>query len=209
MSHTLHRIKTETGKQDDYVVLVMPARGVNNQDCVEVFVKYLCLLYQFNPINMGGITIGTLATNTFEELLENVTPEAPMIHAVFKDRDTLIRVMKALKESDYGYSVVVSGLVDDVGCCAKEAGIQRHSVGLTLGIWGDTSKLPPEGILEITTMCGHAMISVNLVSKMIEDIRKGRITARQAAEKLAEPCVCGIFNTDKAERLLKELAEKL
>ncbi len=209
MSHTLHRIKTETGKQDDYVVLVMPARGINNQNSVEVFTKYLCLLYQFNPVNMGGITIGTLATNTFEELLENVNPEAPMIHAVFKDRDTLIQVMKALKEADYGYSVVVSGLVDDVGCCAKEAGIQRHSVDLTLGTCGDTSKLPPEGILQITTICGHAMISVNLVSKMIEDIRKGRISPRQAAEKLAEPCVCGIFNTDKAERLLGELAEKL
>lgn len=209
MSHTLHRIKTESGKQDDYVVLIMPARGINNQNCVEIYKKYMQLLYQFDPVNMGGMKIGTLATNTFEELLENISPEAPMIHAVYKDRDTLIEVMKALKEADYGYSVVVSGLVDDVGCCAKEAGIQRHSVDLTLGIWGDTSKLPPEGILEITTMCGHAMISVNLVNKMIEDIRKGRITSRQAAVKLAEPCACGIFNVDKAERLLGELAEKL
>lgn len=209
MSHTLHRIKTENGKHDDYVVLIMPARGINNQSSVEVFRKYLCLLYQFKPVNMGGMKIGTLATNTFDELLENVSPEAPMIHAVYKDRDTLIAVMKALKEADYGYSVVVSGLVDDVDCCAKQAGIQRHSVDLTLGIWGDTSKLPPESILEITTMCGHAMVSVNLVSKMIEDIRKGRISARQAAVKLAEPCACGIFNVDKAERLLKELSEKL
>ena len=132
-----------------------------------------------------------------------------MIHAVFSDRDTLINVMKALKEADYGYSVVVSGLVDDVDCCAKKAGIQRHSVDLTLGTWGDTSKLPPEGVLEITTMCGHAMISANLVNKMIEDIRAGRTTPRKAAVKLAEPCVCGIFNIDKAERLLNELAEKL
>ena len=132
-----------------------------------------------------------------------------MIHAVFSDRDTLIAVMKALKEADYGYSVVVSGLVDDVDCCAKKAGIQRHSVDLSLGIWGKIDKLPDEKIMEITTMCGHGMISANLVSKMIDDIRAGRTTARKAAVKLAEPCACGIFNIDKAEALLNELAEKL
>lgn len=209
MSHTLHRIKTESGKTDDYVVLIMPARGINNKDCINVYRKYMQLLYSFKPVNMGGLKIGTLASNSFEELMENVTEDAPMLHAVYRDRDTLIEVMKALKAADYGYSVVVSGLVDDVDCCAKSAGIQRHSVDLTLGIWGDTSKLPPEGILEITTMCGHAMVSANLVNKMIEDIRKGIIRPRKAAEKLAEPCACGIFNTDKAERLLRELAEKL
>ncbi|MBR4405219.1 MAG: hypothetical protein IKT30_02475 [Bacteroidaceae bacterium] len=209
MSHTLHRIKTETGKQDDYVVLIMPARGINNHDVVNTFRKYMKLLYSFSPVNMGGLKVGTLVSNSFEELLENVSEDAPMIHAVYKDRETLIEVMKALKEADYGYSVVVSGLVEDVDCCAKQAGIQRHSVDLTLGIWGDTSKLPPEGVLEITTMCGHAMVSANLVNKMIDDIRKGKTTARKAAEKLAEPCACGIFNTDKAERLLNELSEKL
>jgi len=209
MSHTLHRVKTESGKTDDYVVLIMPARGINNQDCVNVFRKYMALLYSFSPVNMGGLKVGTLASNSYEELLENVTEDVPMIHAVYKDRDTLIEVMKALKEADYGYSVVVSGLVDDVDCCAKQSGIQRHSVDLTLGIWGDVSKLPPEGVLEITTMCGHAMISANLVTKMINDIRKGVTTAKKAAKTLAEPCACGIFNIDKAERLLNELAEKL
>ena len=187
----------------------MPARGINNQNSVEVFRKYMDLLIKFDPVNMGGMKMGTLATNTFEEIKANISPDAPMMHAVFKDRDTLIEVMKALKEADYGYSVVVSGLVDDVDCCAKKAGIQRHSVDITLGTWGDTSKLTPEEILEITTMCGHAMISVNLVKKMIADIRKGIITPRKAAQKLAEPCVCGIFNTDKAERLLTELSEKV
>ena len=33
--------------------------------------------------------------------------------------------------------------------------------------------------------------------------------ALEAAVKLAEPCACGIFNIDKAEALLNELAAKL
>ena len=209
MTHTLHRVKTVEGRTNDYVVLIMPARSINNQNCVEVYKKYLDLLAPFHPVNMGGIGIGNLATNTIEELRENVTAEAPMLHAVFKDRDTLVEVMKALREADYGYSVVVSGLVDDVDCCAKEAGIQRHAVDLSLGIWGAVQKLPDEQVMEITTMCGHAMISANLVYKMIDDIKKGKITSKQAAAKLAEPCACGIFNIDKAEALLHELAEKL
>ena len=136
MTHTLHRVKTVEGRTNDYVVLIMPARSINNQNCVEVYKKYIDLLAPFHPVNMGGIGIGNLATNTIEELRENVTAEAPMLHAVFKDRDTLVEVMKALREADYGYSVVVSGLVDDVDCCAKKAGIQRHAVDLSLGIWG-------------------------------------------------------------------------
>ena len=132
-----------------------------------------------------------------------------MVHGVFDTRDKLIEVMKALKEADYGYSVVVSGLLDDVGCCAKEAGIQRHSVDISLGIWGNLDKLPEPRILEITTMCGHAMISAGLVLKMVEDIRAGRKTAKDGAKELSKPCACGIFNPIKAEALLLELAEKL
>jgi len=209
MSHTLHRVKTENGKTNDYVVLIMPARGINNQNCVEVFCKYLDLLANFHPVNMGGIGCGNMVLNTLEEMKANLKPDVPMVHGVYKDRDTLIEVLKALKESNYGYSVVVSGLVDDVDCCAKKAGIQRHSMDLSLGIWGAVEKLPPKDILEITTMCGHALISANLVTKMIEDIKAGRTTAKKAAVKLAEPCACGIFNTDKAEALLNELAAKV
>lgn len=100
MTHTLHRVKTVEGRTNDYVVLIMPARSINNQNCVEVYKKYIDLLAPFHPVNMGGIGIGNLATNTIEELRENVTAEAPMLHAVFKDRDTLVEVMKALREAD-------------------------------------------------------------------------------------------------------------
>lgn len=209
MTHTLHRVKTTSGQKDDYVVLIMPARGINNQDSVETFRRYLDLLDQFHPINMGAIGCGNLATNTFEEIKANIKADVPMVHGVFRDRDTLIAVMKALKEADYGYSVVVSGLADDVDCCAKKAGIQRHSVDISLGIWGKREKLAPTQVLEITTMCGHAMISANLVYKMVDDIRSGKRTAADAALELSKPCACGIFNQTKAERLLRELAEKM
>ena len=41
MTHTLHRVKTRSGQKDDYVVLIMPARGINNQNSVEIFRKLM------------------------------------------------------------------------------------------------------------------------------------------------------------------------
>ncbi|MDD3706196.1 MAG: hypothetical protein PHC45_09080, partial [Clostridiaceae bacterium] len=72
-------------------------------------------------------------------------------------------------------------------------------------IWGDKARLPDEKYLEITSMCGHAMISVNLIKKMINDVKKGIKTIEQAAAELAKPCVCGIFNAEKAQKILEEL----
>jgi hypothetical protein len=44
---------------------------------------------------------------------------------------------------------------------------------------------------------------------MIEDIRAGRRTPEAAAEELAKPCMCGIFNPKRAARLLAALATNL
>ena len=44
MTHTLHRVKSENGRTNDYVVLIMPARGVNSQDSVEMFKKEMYIM---------------------------------------------------------------------------------------------------------------------------------------------------------------------
>ena len=59
-------------------------------------------------------------------------------------------------------------------------------------------------MLEFITMCGHGMISKNLVIDNIEAVRAGRKKIHDAAVAIAQPCVCGIFNVDRAEKLLKK-----
>jgi len=208
MTHTLHRRAGNVGLDDDYVILVMAATGINKDDsCVEKYKEYLRIFLKHNPVNMGGMGIGHLYDSEPEEIIENVEkvwPDLPMVHGVFKNREDLIGALKDIKEADLGLSVIVSGLAESTDCCIKEAGLHRHSINYSLGIWGATEKLPDERYLQITTMCGHAMISFNLVDKMVEDIKAGRITAEQAAAELAKPCVCGIFNVDRAKRLLEE-----
>jgi hypothetical protein len=57
-------------------------------------------------------------------------------------------------------------------------------------------------------MCGHGMVSVNLILKMVEKVKKRKVTAEKAAEQLFKPCMCGIFNPHRAAKLLTRLAEE-
>ena len=53
-------------------------------------------------------------------------------------------------------------------------------------------------------MCGHGMVSFNLVRRMASEVRKGTLSLQKAAGIMAKPCVCGVFNNKRAEDLLKQ-----
>jgi hypothetical protein len=57
-------------------------------------------------------------------------------------------------------------------------------------------------------MCGHGMIAANLVLDVIKKVKSGKITCKAGAKLLSEPCVCGIYNPDRTERLLEEYANE-
>ncbi|MPN36157.1 hypothetical protein SDC9_183664 [bioreactor metagenome] len=101
--------------------------------------------------------------------------------------------------------MIVSGLFDEVHQCCKQAGLKPHTVNTSLGIYGCTEKLPEEGILEIHTMFGHGMVPYNLIKDMIDQIKAGKTTCREAAEKMGKGCICGIFNIERAQKLLQDL----
>ena len=139
-----------------------------------------------------------------EKVLENMEDRA-VVQAVFKDRETLVKTLKAYKEADLGMSVVVSGLFDHVDKCCKEVGLEKHTINQSMGRWGNTKRLPPSKILQINTMCGHGMVSVGLINEVIEDIKEEKCTIEEGAERLFSPCMCGIQNPHRAALILKEL----
>ena len=104
--------------------------------------------------------------------------------------------------------MVVSGIFEKVDECIEKAGLKHHTANFSLGIWGKTEKLPGNDVLEITTMCGHAMIATNLAKAMIEEVRTGRKTPEEAARVLTPNCTCGIFNPARAAKLLTKAAGK-
>lgn len=117
-------------------------------------------------------------------------------------------VLKELKEADLGLSTVVSGIYEHVDQCLEKAGLQHHTANFSLGIWGNTGKLPSDDVLEVTTMCGHVMVSSNLVLEMVKEVKAGTKTPDQAAKVLAPQCACGIFNPARAAKLITAMAAK-
>ena len=63
--------------------------------------------------------------------------------------------------------------------------------------------LPDPWILEITTMCGHAIISPYLVKHLSKQIKVGRISTEEASVEMAKQCACGIFNIEIAIKILR------
>jgi hypothetical protein len=111
-----------------------------------------------------------------------------------------------MKEANVGISIMVSGMIDKVREIAAEAGLDPHTINLSLGIHGRTDRLPPSDIRQFTTMCGHAIVSPHLVGQAIRRVKTGKRTTWEASVELAKPCACGIFNLHRSDEQLRKLA---
>jgi hypothetical protein len=209
VTHTLHRVGSEESLAKDYVFLIMPSTGINVEGSGPKMQRFLEKALQLGAIKVGDGKGGNhyLQGISVEEMIARVQDHA-VCHVVFYDRAKAVAMMQWLREADLGLSVVCSGLLDEVHSCCREAGIERHTVEHSLGRWGRTDLLPEGGVLELNTMCGHGMVTVGLIEKMVDEVRKGRLTATEAAEKLFVPCVCGVFNTARAAEILTDLADR-
>lgn len=204
MTHTLHRRGNEESLSRDYVLLCMAAKGINEDGSDEKMREFLRINLRHDPVNAGDMRTGNMFNSTIEEILGKVNSTS-IVHGVFKDRETVTKVLRDLKEADLGMSVVVSGPFKCVGELLKAIGLGPHSVDYSGGIWGNTAKLPPDEILEVTTMCGHAMVASNLVKSLADEVKSGNRSAEDAGKELAGLCECGIFNPSRAAELLKKM----
>ncbi|MEM2875606.1 MAG: hypothetical protein QXL67_01450 [Candidatus Bathyarchaeia archaeon] len=211
MTHTLHRQGSVESLKSDYVVLVMSCRGYNDKGATSKLVKALEILSSFNPVNMGDMKTGSVYTRgfTYKTIVEKAT-DTSIFHAVFTDVETVAKALEALKKADLGMSVVVSGLYGEVSKAVEKVGLKPHTVNVSLGIWGRIDLLPkdPE-VMEIITMCGHAMVSKNLVYKLASDVKRGKTVPEEAARSMAKCCTCGVFNLKRAADIIERLSRKV
>lgn len=205
MSHTLHRSGSRESLSNDYVILIMPENGLNDENSKERLLKCFDILMKANPVNMGDSKNGSRFSLGSDELVKQAIEEKETIFAVYQCEEDLVQVLRELKEADTGLSVVVSGLFDHTCKCAADAGLKPHTCAESLGIYGNKSKLPEGEILDISVMCGHGLISFNLVSELVNQVKAGQITAAKAAEKLAACCICGVFNPVRAEEIIRSM----
>ena len=205
MTHSLHRRGTAKSLSEDYVMLCLTSIGINDEGHDPKLQEFLRIALRHDPVNIGAISMGNMFSHKPEDV---VNAAHGIVHAVFVNKETVTEALKELKEADLGMSVVVSGIFENVDECIEKAGLKHHTANFSLGIWGRTEKLPSNDILEVTTMCGHAMIAPNLVKSMVAEIKAGTKTPEAAAKVLAPQCACGIFNPARTAKLLAAMANK-
>ena len=203
MTHTLHRRGTKESLSEDYTVMMLQSVGINDEGHIPKIQEFLRIALRHNPKNIGSVTMGGMIDKP-EEVIANASKIG---HAVFDNKEAVTEVLRELKEADLGISVIVGGIFENVDECLEKAGLKHHTANFSLGVWGKTEKLPGNDILEVTTMCGHALIAPNLVKAMVKEIKAGTKTPEEAAKVLMPNCACGVFNPARAAKLLMAMAK--
>lgn len=156
-------------------------------------------------------------TNAFKEIALKHHPVAARLpdgdvrdvhDFVFDNPDAVTATLSDLKAADLGVSVVVSGLIDQVQQCCRNAGLSLHTVEHSLGIMGRKDRLPSAEVVDISSLCGHGMVSYNLINKIITLVKLRRLSAEAAATYLTKPCTCGTFNPKRAADILEKLRSR-
>jgi hypothetical protein len=204
MSHTLHRCGKHDDLKNDFVVFCMSAKTVNAKGSGPKMRKFFEILKKYPAVNFGDVKTGSRFNSEWQTIHDGYKDQS-VAHYVFSDAEVVGQILKELKEADLGLSVIVSGVFEKVGELCRQAGLPMHTVEYSGGVMGRTERLPKGPVLSITTMCGHGLVSANLVKKMATQVKKGKKSLPEAAAELAKPCMCGVFNAQRAERLLMEL----
>lgn len=206
MTHSLHRRGNVEDLHEDYVLIFYSSKGINREGAENKMQQIWEVLsyYEQDLVNFGNHHPNWSGGELYN--LDNLkTAFSQMNMAVFKDREKVKACLQELKERDFGISVVVSGLYEETNKICSEIGLAPHTVNLSLGVHGNTRKLPEESVLEIHTMCGHAVVSFNLILHMVREIKAVKITCNEAAKKLSRMCDCGLFNPYRAEKILRKM----
>ncbi len=206
MTNTLHRQGSLESLKHDYVIFAHTAKGITREGSAPKLQEFMRICLKHHPVNMGDLEQGNMHQDDIDiQSLIAHQEDGSGATAAFTDLDTLRKVIEELIRADLGLSINVSGLMDEVQQCCRRAGIERHSAEHSLGFWGAKDRLPEREIMEFNTLCGHGMVSFNLVRKMIDYVKLKRLTPKKAAHIMAKCCECGAFNPVRAEMLLEKV----
>ena len=232
MTNTLHRYSDHYAFErrpdpqpvtDDFIVFAMATRGVNDDSLVEKYRAFLRLALNHNPVNIGDATKGGVVRPRRdlnpaahwqrdqladpEEVIAGIEGHTT-VAAVFEKYQDMRAFVDELRQANLGISVNISAPIADAERCCRDTGIARHSVEYSLGFCGRVDKLPDATVLELSTMCGHGMLSANFVKKMLDWVKENRRSPAEVSRAMARFCTCGVFNISRAERILDEARTK-
>ena len=206
MTHSLHRAGDAEGLSGDFVIFAMTTNEIDISGSAERLRRFCEVVERYGPVNCGDIRTGSIFGVDRDELFDSIHDNS-IVHFVFDQRDPVEQALLELRSLDLGISIVVTGLFSEVEGACSRIGLLPHTIAQSCGIHGNRARLPEPAVLELTTMCGHGMVASGLARKLIEDVRRGEKTPAEAANALAKPCHCGIFNPRRAEGLVRLRAQ--
>ena len=221
MTHSNHRLGSPEALLKDWVVFNTDARQIDPRK----HERYMKILAAHNPVCLACRRIEKDKTTRYRyvkgwEKSRNTAklPYSTLVEigdlkdikwgsAVYSDPSDVEAVVAELKEAELGISVVVSGLFGGVRSACEAAGIEPHTVNMSAGTYGRLELLPETRILEITSMCGHHMVSPYLVAHMAREVMAGHLKLQEASVELARQCTCNFFNVERCESILEIIAK--
>ena len=208
MTNTLHRLGTPESLKNDYIIFAHTSKEITREGSAPKIQEFMRICLKYHPVNIGDYIQGNIHQDDIDiQKLISRQGDGEGATAVFTDLGTLQQVVEELIRADLGLSINISGLLEEVKECCQRAGLQRHSVEHSLGFWGSKDRLPEREILIFHTMCGHGMVSFNLIRKMIEYVKLRRLTPQKASKIMAKCCECAAFNPVRAEMLLEKIGK--
>ncbi len=100
MTHTLHRKGTRESLNRDYIFLCMAAKGINEDGADDKMREFLRIVIKHNAVNIGDMRTGNIFCCNPEEIINKVTSTS-IVHGVFTDPKTVVKVMNSLRVSKY------------------------------------------------------------------------------------------------------------
>ncbi|MDA0193714.1 MAG: hypothetical protein O2887_00600 [Bacteroidetes bacterium] len=222
MTNTLHRYGSAESFRDDYIIFAIPAKGLNDDDCIPKLKDFLRICAKHNPANIGNGNRSSLAPEKglkpsahwtrnkkpdWNKVIDEVG-KSGTVSAVFAHENDAQACFDEVVKADFGLSVNMSTSVENAKRVAKACGVSRHSVEYALPFNDPHDHLPNSQVLELSTMCGHGMVSFNFAKKMLDMVREGRRTPEDAAATLVRFCPCGVYNPVRAKRLIEEACKE-
>jgi hypothetical protein len=203
MTHSMHRLGSVESLSRDYIVFTLgdtflsKLRSPLRRRFTGAYQKLEELL----------LKLGILKILRIFRSFKPKQIESPSGHFLLHSKEELRDCLKMLKEANTGRSVVVSGVFDDVNSILEELHLCPHTVQFSLGYFGNTKLLPRTEVLELTTMCGHHMVSPRLAEKLVDDVARGKATPKTAAKTMGRLCNCKIFNETRAAKMIEDSAK--
>lgn len=215
MTHTLHRRGKKKDFRKDIVMLIMSSKGINTEGSAKWKKEFFDVVMENGAINIGeGVKLFLPSDNLEKDkkfyiyLRDQITDRSnPM--AVFDDPEKAANSLKKLRESGNPLSFVLSGDTEISRGILRRYSVNPSATELRVikehdhdGIYGKTSLLPEEDVLEIHSLCGHGMVPFSLIRRVMTDVKLGRISPEEGSKILTRPCSCGVFNKVRAEEVL-------